>query len=260
MDSISYKKKYVQLKKQYLAKGGMSAPFEHVSAHEMSYINKNAFIDVLGMLKDHIISHLRVSEFKFRYVKSYHQYTVIIHTSMNEAPSLTNSTDIENTFVAEDPENNHFWYPANDAIHLYVNTKEKPFDDLVVRKALSMALNRDEIVDIAAYGYPTANFNAGGIGDLYGKFVNKDIAEKYKEVTTYNPEKAKQMLDDAGYIDSDDDGYREMADGKKIQFDINVVNGWTDWIQVVQMVTEYYQEIGIKANEKTVDWSVYDSA
>jgi peptide/nickel transport system substrate-binding protein len=168
--------------------------------------------------------------------------------------------DIENTFVAEDPENNHFWYPANDAIHLYVNTKEKPFDDLVVRKALSMALNRDEIVDIAAYGYPTANFNAGGIGDLYGKFVNKDIAEKYKEVTTYNPEKAKQMLDDAGYIDSDDDGYREMADGKKIQFDINVVNGWTDWIQVVQMVTEYYQEIGIKANVKTVDWSVYDSA
>ena len=168
--------------------------------------------------------------------------------------------DIENTFVAEDPENNHFWYPANDAIHLYVNTKEKPFDDLVVRKALSMALNRDEIVDIAAYGYPTANFNAGGIGDLYGKFVNKDIAEKYKEVTTYNPEKAKQMLDDAGYIDSDDDGYREMADGKKIQFDINVVNGWTDWIQVVQMVTEYYQEIGNKANVKTVDWSVYDSA
>ena len=168
--------------------------------------------------------------------------------------------DVDNTFVAADPKNNHYWYPANDAIHLYVNTKEKPFNDIRVRKALSMALNRDEIVDIAAYGYPTANFNAGGIAELYGKFINKDISEKYKEITTYNPEKAKQLLDAAGYKDTDGDGFREMADGKNINFDIDVVNGWTDWIQVVQMVTEYYEEIGIKANVKTVDWAVYDKA
>ena len=168
--------------------------------------------------------------------------------------------DVENTFVAADPENNHYWYPANDAIHLYVNTKEKPFDDIRVRKALSMALNRDEIVDIAAYGYPTANFNAGGIAELYGKFINKDISEKYKGITTYNPEKAKQLLDAAGYKDTDGDGFREMADGKNIEFDIDVVNGWTDWIQVVQMATEYYEEVGIKANVKTVDWAVYDKA
>jgi len=167
--------------------------------------------------------------------------------------------DVENTFVAADPENNHFWYPANDAIHLYVNTQEKPFDDIKVRQALSMALNRDDIVDIAAYGYPTVNFNAGGIGELYAPFINKDISAKYRELTTYNPEKAKQLLDQAGYKDTDGDGFREM-DGNNIDFDINVVNGWTDWIQVVQMVTEYYEEIGIKANVKTVDWSIYDSS
>ena len=168
--------------------------------------------------------------------------------------------DVENTFVKADPENNHYWYPANDAIHLYVNTKVKPFDDLRVREALSMALDRDAIVDIAAYGYPTANFNAGGIAELYENYIDKDITEKYKDLTTYNPEKAMKMLDDAGYKDTDGDGIREGKDGKDIVFDINVVNGWTDWIQVVQMVTEYYDEIGIKANVKTVDWSIYDSA
>lgn len=166
--------------------------------------------------------------------------------------------DIEKTYVAADPENNKFWYPANDAIHLYTNTKEKPFDDLRVRKALSMALDRDAIVDIAAYGYPTANFNAGGIGELYEKFIDKNVTDKYKEITAYDPKKAKKILDDAGYKDSDGDGIREMADGKNIVFDINVVAGWTDWIQTVQMVTEYFEEVGIKANVKTVDWSVYD--
>lgn len=167
--------------------------------------------------------------------------------------------DIENTFVAADPEHNHFWYPANDAIHLYVNTKEAPFDNLNVRKALSMALDRAEIVDIAAYGYPTTNFNVGGIAELYTPYISKEITTKYQEITQFNPEKAEQLLDDAGIKDLDGDGFRDMPNGDKINFDINVVNGWTDWIQVVQMVTEYYEEIGIKANVKTVDWSVYDS-
>lgn len=168
--------------------------------------------------------------------------------------------DVENTFVAENPKDHHFWYPANDAIHLYVNTKIKPFDDLNVRKALSMALDRNDIVDIAAYGYPTANFNVGGIGELYAPFISKEVTAKYKDITEFNPEKAKQLLDAAGYKDLNDDGFRDMPDGTTIEFDIEVVNGWTDWIQVVQMVTEYYQEVGIKANVKTVDWAVYDSS
>jgi len=168
--------------------------------------------------------------------------------------------DIDNTFVAADPENHHYWYPANDAIHLYVNTKEKPFDDLNVRKALSMALDREAIVDIAAYGYPTPNFNAGGIGELYSRSISKKVTDKYKNLTQYNPEKANQLLDAAGYKDLNDDGFRDMPDGKTIEFDIEVVNGWTDWIQVVQMVTEYYEEIGIKSTVKTVDWAVYDKS
>ena len=168
--------------------------------------------------------------------------------------------DVENTFVASNPDAHHFWYPANDAIHLYVNTKEKPFDDIRLRKALSMALDREAIVDIAAYGYPTANFNVGGIGELYEKYIDQSVNKKYKEITSYDPEKAMKLLDEAGYRDTNGDRYRETADGKNIEFDIQVVNGWTDWIQVVQMVTEYYDEIGIKANVKTVDWAVYDSS
>ncbi|WP_163133110.1 ABC transporter substrate-binding protein [Agarivorans sp. Alg241-V36] len=168
--------------------------------------------------------------------------------------------DIDNTFVAASPENHHYWYPANDAIHLYVNTKEAPFSDLELRKALSMALDREAIVDIAAYGYPTVNFNAGGIGELYSTYIDADVTAKYKDLTTYNPDKANQMLDAAGYVDKSGDGFRQTKDGKRIEFDIEVVNGWTDWIQVVQMVTEYFEEVGVKANVKTVDWAVYDSS
>ncbi|MDP5252720.1 MULTISPECIES: ABC transporter substrate-binding protein [unclassified Vibrio] len=166
--------------------------------------------------------------------------------------------DVDRTYVSLDPKHHHYWYPANDAIHLYVNTKRKPFDDVRVRQALSMALNREEIVDIAAYGYPTVNHHAGGIGEFYQQYIDTNISEKYRYLTEYHPDKANQLLDEAGYKDLDGDGFRDLPNGETIAFDIDVVNGWTDWIQVVQMVSEYYQEIGIKANIKTVDWSVYD--
>ena len=166
--------------------------------------------------------------------------------------------DVESTFVAQDKENNHFWYPANDAIHLYVNTKEAPFDDIRVRQALSMSLDREMIVDIAAYGYPTPNFNVGGIGELYETHIDQNVSKKYAHLTEYNVDKAKALLDEAGLVDKNGDGFRDMSDGSTVEFDIEVVNGWTDWIQVVQMVTEYFEEVGIKANVKTVDWAVYD--
>lgn len=167
--------------------------------------------------------------------------------------------DVESTFVDMDKENNHFWYPANDAIHLYVNTKEAPFDDLRVRQALSMALDRETIVDIAAYGYPTANFNVGGIGELYETHIDKNVSKKYGYLTKYDVERANALLDEAGLVDKNGDGFRDKANGETVEFDIEVVNGWTDWIQVVQMVSEYFEEVGVKANVKTVDWAVYDS-
>lgn len=165
--------------------------------------------------------------------------------------------DVESTFVGKDKENHHFWYPPNDAIHLYINTKKEPFNDLRVRQALSMSLDRDAIVDIAAYGYPTANFNVGGIAELYKNDIDKDVNKKYGYLTQYNVKNATALLDEAGIVDRNGDGLRDKKDGKTFEFDIEVVNGWTDWIQTVQMVSEYYAEIGVKANVKTVDWGVY---
>ncbi|EEX37061.1 ABC transporter substrate-binding protein [Vibrio metschnikovii] len=167
--------------------------------------------------------------------------------------------DVESTFVGVNKANNHFWYPANDAIHLYMNTKQAPFNDLRVRQALSMALDREAIVDIAAYGYPTPNHNVGGIAELYQTYIDPKINEKYGYLSQYDVEKAKKLLDEAGIIDRNGDGLRNNNDGSTVSFDIEVVNGWTDWIQVAQMVSEYFEEIGIKANIKTVDWAVYDA-
>ena len=168
--------------------------------------------------------------------------------------------DIDKTYVEPNPEAHGYWYPANDLINIYLNTRQAPFNDIAFRQAFSMALDRDTIVDLAAYGYPTAERHVTGIGEFFKTAFNDDVNAKYDYLAEYNPEKAAQLLDAAGYKDVDGDGFRENPDGSAIDFNIHVVNGWTDWVQTVQMTTEYLAEIGIKANTQAVDWSVYDSA
>ncbi|WP_370160225.1 ABC transporter substrate-binding protein [Limimaricola soesokkakensis] len=168
--------------------------------------------------------------------------------------------DIESTFVARDPENHGFWYPANDLVNLYLNTREAPFDDIDFRRAMSMSLDRETIVDLAAYGYPTVATHATGLGEYYAADFDEKVDAEFDQYVAYDPDAAIALLDEAGYVDVDGDGFRETPDGAPIDFGIQVVNGWTDWVQSAQMVAEYLAEVGIKATTETVDWSVYDTA
>jgi len=165
--------------------------------------------------------------------------------------------DIEKTYAAKDPENHKFWYPAASPVAIHLNTTKQPFSDLAFRQAFSVALDRDEIVDLATYGYASVNPHITGLGDFYEKWYNDEINEQYDWLNEFDPDKAIEILDEAGYKDVDGDGFRENPDGTPIEFGIMVVNGWTDWVQSVQMVTEYLKEIGIRAKTKTVEWGQY---
>lgn len=168
--------------------------------------------------------------------------------------------DIDRTFVARDPEIHGYWYPPNDLINLYVNTARAPFDNADVRRAMSMAMDREAIVDLAGYGYPTVATRATGLGDYFEAWFNDDLDAQFESLVTYDPDAANALLDQAGYLDSNGDGRRELPDGTPIGFDIHVVNGWTDWIQSAQIIAENLADIGITAQVRSVDWSVYDAA
>src|SRR4029077_12267065 len=61
--------------------------------------------------------------------------------------------DIEKTYLAEDPARHTYWYPDfGTTTLLYLNTQKKPFDDKSVRKAVSMAIDRQRIVTEALSG------------------------------------------------------------------------------------------------------------
>ncbi|ONI47574.1 hypothetical protein AN643_04270 [Candidatus Epulonipiscioides saccharophilum] len=169
--------------------------------------------------------------------------------------------DIEKTYIQGD-ENRKYWYGVNDGIRLapnYASTNEsavRAFEDPEFKKAMSMSIDRQAIVDAATFGYidlilPT---NTGLPPALFGyKNAEADaITQKYAE---YNIEEAKKILADAGYKDQDGDGFVDHADGTPIKFEIMSPAGWSDWNDGCAISVQGMQEAGINAVAITAEVS-----
>jgi peptide/nickel transport system substrate-binding protein len=163
--------------------------------------------------------------------------------------------DIEKTFVSKDPANHGYWFPPlGGTIMLYLNTTRKPFDDVNVRKAISMAVDRSQIVQIAMYDY-TKPADITGLSDAYPNFKVADPTSLGTNWATLNVDEANKMLDAAG-LTKGSDGIR-MVDGKPMRYEINVVTGWTDWVSACQIMAQNLKAVGIDASVKPYDFTAW---
>ncbi len=170
--------------------------------------------------------------------------------------------DIEQTFIAENPEKHgYYFWPGGATVQLYSNTTKEPFSDVNFRRALSMAIDYDAVTSIGMYGY-TNPANAVGLGPRYDSWVSADAIAHAEGTgqTRYNPEGAMALLDEAGYVDSDGDGIRNLPGGDNIDFKVQVVNGWTDWVTSVQIMSQNFQDVGLSAVVETPDFGAWFSA
>ncbi len=156
-------------------------------------------------------------------------------------------TDPEITYSPKS-EHNQYWLPADGNTNLQLNTTKAPFNNVEFRKAFSMAINRQPILDIATFGLTTATRYPIATGEFYKAWYDEDAMAEYEYLMAYDPEGAKAILDAAGIVDQDGDGWRDNADGTPIDFKISVPAGWTDWVNSVQIVAENLQDIGINGN------------
>jgi len=155
---------------------------------------------------------------------------------------------------------NKFWLSAGGNTNLQLNTTKAPFNNLEFRKAMSMAINRTDLVEFATFGLTTPTKYPIGTGEFYKSWYNEASLAKYEYLMEYNPKAAKKILDDAGIKDIDGDGWRENADGTPISFKISVPSGWTDWVNSVMQISENLQDIGINARAHTPDENAWFDA
>jgi peptide/nickel transport system substrate-binding protein len=130
---------------------------------------------------------------------------------------------------------------------LAMRVDRKPFDDIRVRRALNMAVNKQEIVQ-SYYGGNAELFAYPMHPDWTGYYEPLDnMPASVKELFIYNPEKAKKLLAEAGYPDG-------------FSFKVQVTSNSIDHMDLVPLVAGYLEKVGVKMEIQPMEYGAFLSA
>ena len=124
--------------------------------------------------------------------------------------------------------------------------KRKVYSDIRFRQAMSIAIDRNEINDVAYYGL-------GVVEQFVGISPAPDfVPEEIKmHMTQYDPDGANALLDEVGLIDVDGDGFRELPNGAPFAMNIDYATQGIGGVEV-ELVARMWNDVGVKTNFKEV--------
>ncbi|MEA4894768.1 MAG: ABC transporter substrate-binding protein [Oscillospiraceae bacterium] len=121
---------------------------------------------------------------------------------------------------------------------VYLNNAAAPFDNIKVRQALSYAIDRQEIMDYLADGRGAAV--GSSMYPNFEKYFRPELTDYY----TFDPDKAKQLLADAGYPDGFD-------------MTITVPSNYQPHMDTAEVVANQLKQIGVNVTIDPVDWGTW---
>ncbi len=120
--------------------------------------------------------------------------------------------------------------------------------DIDVRHAIYYAIDRDVLFERVALGIGDKGTTMSPSADTTW------VPDLGDELYTYDPDRANQILDDAGYLDTDGDGVREMPDGgQPLEFRYAERSESTIAAPIREFVTEWLADIGIATTVDVMD-------
>ncbi|MFN2384173.1 MAG: peptide-binding protein [Gemmatimonadota bacterium] len=139
-----------------------------------------------------------------------------------------------------------FDYEARSYTYLAWNTKNPLFSDPAVRRALTMGINRQQIVDALLYGYGEI-----AVADAMPfQWEYNDALEPWP----YDPERAKRLLAEAGWADTNGDGVLDK-DGRPFRFTLATNQGNDLREDIIVIVQSDLQKIGIAVEPRLIEWN-----
>ena len=162
---------------------------------------------------------------------------------------------IQQTFINKDPKYNHYWFPAVAPNMLYTNLKDPLLKNLAVRKAISMAINRQQLYMEGEYGYEPVASPTGLVLPNQNSWLDPHLTAAQKSFT-YSPTQAMKILENAGFK-KNSQGIFTSPSGKPLSFSLQVVAGWTDWDTDCQLIQQELKAIGIQVNVEALPYNTY---
>ncbi len=128
------------------------------------------------------------------------------------------------------------------------NQKRPFFSDKRVRKAMTMLIDRELVLEKLRYGFGrvvTGNF-----------FFESPDYNKGIEPWSYDLEKAKRLLEEAGWKDTDGDGIRDRK-GIPFRFEFTISSGSQFAEQMATILKDSLEKTGIEMNIRPLEWALF---
>lgn len=121
---------------------------------------------------------------------------------------------------------------------IYLNHDAVPFDNEKVRQALCYAVDVDAMLELTAEGHGTKV--GSSMYPAFGKYFDAALADAYP----HDVEKAKQLLNEAGY-------------GDGLTFTIKVPSNYQPHVDTAVVLAEQLKAVGVTAQIQQVDWNTW---
>ena len=130
------------------------------------------------------------------------------------------------------------------------DTQKAPFNNLAVRKAIALAIDRQDLANTVHLG----NATVGNLGWIHPKspFFNSGVA------TEFNVKKATALLDEAGIKDSNGDGIREL-DGAPLSFELLVPSNNALRLRTAELIKDMLKAVGIQVKVSSVESTTWEN-
>lgn len=119
---------------------------------------------------------------------------------------------------------------------LYLNNAREPLNDVRVRRAICYALDVDAILELTSEGHGSKL--GSSIYPAFKKYFDESLIDMYP----HDPDKAKELLLEAGYPDG-------------FAMSVTVPSNYTPHVNVGQVIVQQLQAVGINAELKEIEWT-----
>jgi len=161
-----------------------------------------------------------------------------IDAAMLPPGHLPATADLEAAYSA-------YYYPAPEYEFVAFNNDHPVLRDARVRRALSLAIDREQLVQQVLHG--NGELMAASLPALHW------TADTALQPPPYNPDEARQLLAEAGWSDSDGDGWLDR-DGERLRMPVRTNGGNRLREGLASLVASYYRAIGVDASVELVAW------
>lgn len=150
--------------------------------------------------------------------------------------------DLQTAFVARDSAHNHYWMAPVGMFTLFVNQTHYPLNQVAVRQAISVALDRDKLANQGEAGLVSSASPTGLVLPAGKPF----LAPSYANIpTTANAAQAQKYLTNAGFVKGAD-GIFADKNGKRLSFTLRTVATYSDWETMAQIIKQNLKDAGIE--------------